>query len=198
MINERQLNSVRNRSESETSISWVVRLSASPVDEDWRRLIDFYAPIIVRWSEKAGVASADCDDLVEDILIVVIRRVNEFRRRHTGAFRGWLRAIFVNQLRKYFRDHAKHTCLFGLDDACDPNSGLSHFFDQEHDHYMAHRAMQLAEKDFSETTWAAFHQQIVENISAHQVAAGLWISINAVLKAKSRVLKRIRSELAHL
>ena len=133
--------------------------------------------------------------MVQDVLIVVLRRVCDFQHRHTGAFRGWLRVIFVNHLKKYFRDQAKNVCLFRLDDATDPSSALSHFFDHEHDMYVAHRAMQIAEKDFSEITWAAFRRQVVEGHSTLQVAQDLQLSINAVLKAKSRVLKRIRKEL---
>ena len=195
MMNKNLQTTAITGSPSETSVTWIGRLATSPTDSDWQKLVNTYAPLLIRWSERAGVASSDRDDLVQDVLIVVLRRVSDFQHRHTGAFRGWLRVIFVNHLKKYFRDQAKNACRFHLDDACDPNSPLSHFFDQEHDMYMAHRAMNVAEKDFSEITWSAFMRQVIEGQSTLQVAQDLQLSTNAVLKAKSRVLKRIRQEL---
>jgi RNA polymerase sigma-70 factor (ECF subfamily) len=52
--------------------------------------------------------------------------------------------------------------------------------------------------DFAEATWAAFARQVLEGRSASEVAAELGISRNAALVAKSRVLRRVRAELAGL
>jgi len=197
LTNERTQTAAVNGSKSETSLTWIGRLAAgpAPADADWQKLVDIYAPLVAHWSDRAGVARSDRDDLVQDVLFVVVRRVNDFQRRHEGAFRGWLRAIFTNHLKKYFRDHAKHTSHFNLDEACDPHSALSHFFDLEHEQHIAHQAMRIVRNDFSEITWTAFHQQVVDGSNAQQVASDLQLSLNAVLKAKSRVLKRIRQEL---
>ncbi len=117
----------------------------------------------------------------------------------SGAFRGWLRIILANHLKHYFRSKQAHAKVrFALDDMTDHRTQLSQLFDLEHDQFLASRAMKMAAGDFSPTTWAAFELQVVQNLPAEVVADRLGLSVNAVLKSKSRVLKRIRQELTRL
>lgn len=183
---------------TETSVSWLARLSQLPAEEDWEHLNHVYATLLSGWCARAGVPESDRDDLVQEVLIVVVRRVNEFEHQHAGAFRGWLRAILANQLRHYFRKHAQYACRLSLDDVCQDNSHLSRSMDQEHDEFMARRAMRIAQKDFSTATWDAFRAQVLNGHSAAETAEQLRISVNAAAKAKCRVLKRIRQELQRL
>jgi RNA polymerase sigma-70 factor (ECF subfamily) len=88
--------------------------------------------------------------------------------------------------------------LLPLDDVSDPNSELSRSFDREHDTLLALRAMSLVKPDFQASTWLAFLGQVVEGRNAHEVSEELQMSLNAVIKAKSRVLRRIRTELQYL
>jgi len=48
----------------ETSVSLLERLAGRPTNEDWRRLLDLYQPLLRAWSTRGGVAPADVDDLV--------------------------------------------------------------------------------------------------------------------------------------
>jgi len=50
----------------------------------------------------------------------------------------------------------------------------------------------------SPATWQAFHRHVLEGEPAVLVAQELGLSLNSVLLAKSRVLKRLRQELAGL
>ena len=52
--------------------------------------------------------------------------------------------------------------------------------------------------DFSSTTWEAFQRFGVEGVPARRVAEELGLSENAVILAKSRVLKRLREEAGDL
>ena len=49
--------------------------------------------------------------------------------------------------------------------------------------------------DFAPATWQAFQRHALEGRPAAAVAAELGLSLNSVLLAKSRVLKRLRQEL---
>jgi RNA polymerase sigma-70 factor (ECF subfamily) len=55
--------------------------------------------------------------------------------------------------------------------------------------------MKLVQQDFTPATWQAFSRLVLEGTSPSEVAAELGVSINTVLLAKGRVLKRLRSEL---
>jgi RNA polymerase sigma-70 factor (ECF subfamily) len=189
----------------DTSASLLDRLAASPSDADWRRLFGLYAPLLEGWLARAGVPAHDRDDLSQEVLLVVVREVAGFGRRHPGAFRGWLRAVLLNRVRDYFRGRANRAVAAGgsaacerLDELADPASLLSQLWDREHDEQVAAQAMARARVDFTETTWAAFTRQVLEGRPAGEAAAELGISRNAVLVAKSRVLARIRAEVAGL
>ncbi len=182
----------------ETSLSWLDRLVHSTGGTEWYRLSDVYGPLLSGWIARAGVASSDRDDLVQEVLLVVVRRVGDFEHQHAGAFRAWLRSILSNTLKRYFRDHQTMVSRISLDEFSDPGSTLSQLHDREHDLFLALRAMRTVERDFSAVTWKAFRLQTLEQQPAEQVASTLQISANAALKAKCRVLVRLREELNKL
>jgi RNA polymerase sigma-70 factor (ECF subfamily) len=187
----------------ETSVSLLERLAGRPTDDDWRRLLELYQPLLGAWMARAGVPPADADDLTQDVLLVVFREVGGFERRGTGAFRAWLRVILVHRVRDYFRA-GRHLptatggsdFLRSLDELESPESALSRLWDREHDEHVAASLMRRVEGDFAPATWQAFRRHVLEGEPAARVAADLGLSLNSVLLAKSRVLKRLRQELA--
>jgi RNA polymerase sigma-70 factor (ECF subfamily) len=56
--------------------------------------------------------------------------------------------------------------------------------------------MNLIEPEFPLTWWHAFRRHVVEGARASQVAKELDVSVNVVLLAKSRILRRLRQEAA--
>lgn len=181
----------------ETSLTWLGRLAGDATDADWRRLVDTYGPLLDGWLTRAGVPPADRDDLTQDVLIVVVRRVSEFDHRGPGAFRAWLRGILANNVKKFFRTRDTSPAV-DLDAIADPESVLGRQWDREHDEHLAARAMRVVEGDFAPATWEAFRRQVVEGQPAAAVAVELGLSLNSVFLARSRVLKRLRSELRGL
>ena len=181
----------------ETSLTWLGRLTGDATDADWRRLVDAYGPLLAAWLARAGVPAADRDDLVQDVLMVVVRRVAEFDRRGPGAFRAWLRGIAANHIRKFFRTRRESPAV-DLDQLAGSDTALSRVWDREHDEFVAGRALRLVEGDFAPVTWRAFHRQVIDGRPPAEVAAELGLSLNAVILAKSRVLKRLREELRGL
>jgi RNA polymerase sigma-70 factor (ECF subfamily) len=63
---------------------------------------------------------------------------------------------------------------------------------------LVHRALQLLRVEFPATIWKAFEKYVLEDRPAEQVAAELGIRPGTVYAAKSRVLARLRQELAGL
>lgn len=182
----------------ETSLTWLGRLIESPDGADWQRLSDLYAPLLRNWAVRAGVPVSDVDDVTQDVLIVVINQVAEFDHRGPGAFRGWLRAILVNQLKAYFRRNSDQSCRLPLDLICDSESNDSKAFDREHDEYLVARAMQLIRHEYESRTWEAFRLQIVDGHRPVHVSEQLGMSANAAVKAKIRVLRRLREVLSEM
>jgi mRNA-degrading endonuclease RelE of RelBE toxin-antitoxin system len=69
--------------------------------EKWRVL---YTPFIRGWLHRCAAPSQDADDLVQEVLVVLTRKLPEFRHaQRPGSFRRWLLGITVNCLRKHRR-----------------------------------------------------------------------------------------------
>jgi RNA polymerase sigma-70 factor (ECF subfamily) len=187
---------------TDTSASLLEILRDRPDEIHWRRLVDLYSPLIRHWLHRHTVAAADADDLVQDVLTVVIRRIPEFHRRpHTGAFRCWLKTITGNCLRDFWRAkkiRPRAAAQPDFDDILqqleDPTSGLSREWDMEHDRWITQRLLELLQPEFTEKTWLAFRKTAIEGQSPDDVAAELGITVNAVFIARSRIMARLREE----
>ena len=185
-----------------TSASLLDRLKIAPANSpDWLRLQDIYQPLIKSWLARISGTGNESDDMVQDVLIVLVRELPHFNSQGKGSFRAWLRQITVNQTRAYFKKRRRRP-LAGFAGAeedflaqlADPNSQLSHQWDQDHDRHVSQKLLMLVKNDFEATTWEAFSRFALEDKPAAQVAKELGISENAVLLAKSRVIKRLRRE----
>ncbi len=85
-----------------------------------------------------------------------------------------------------------------LDELANPASIAAKKWDEEHDAMVLKRIVKVVRADFKETTWTAFQRYAIEKTPPAEVAAELNISLNSVLLAKSRVLRRMREEAAGL
>lgn len=191
---------------SETSASLLDRVKQQHDSASWQCLVDLYSPLIHGWLKRQGVLEQDVNDLVQEVFVVVVRRLPEFQRgAQVGSFRCWLRTITVNCLRDFWRKKKSQPKATGdsnflemLHALDDPNSGLSRLWDQEHDQYVTRHLLALIRPKFEAKTWEAFERTAIQGHSADEVAADLGISVNAVFIAKSRVLSRLRQEAAGL
>ena len=190
----------------ETSLSLLDRLRHSPENESWTRLADLYTPLLQAWLRRYDVQDSDANDIVQEVLLAVSKDLGKFEHRgQPGAFRGWLKAILTNRLRKFWRarnrrpqargDSDIHARLAQLDD---PASDMSQIWDREHDQYVLRQLMALAEPHFEQNSWNAFRRVALEGAKPDVVAQEMGISRNAVIIAKCRVLSRLRQESAGL
>jgi RNA polymerase sigma-70 factor (ECF subfamily) len=182
----------------DTSRSLLERVRDSANAESWRRLVDLYTPWLHGWLRRCQIPDADRDDFVQEVLVVVANEVGEFELgERRGAFRNWLRTILFNRLRHYWRQQQTRPLIGAADILTtleDPRGEFDQIWDREHDEYVTRRLLDLIEPEFMPATWRAFRRQVVDECSASSVADELGLTANAVLIAKSRVLRRLREE----
>jgi RNA polymerase sigma factor (sigma-70 family) len=177
-----------------TSLSLLEQLR-EPGDEGWDRAVALYTSLLHAWFHSAGIQAADRDDLTQCVLEVLVRRMPEFEHNGgPGAFRAWLRSIAYNVLREFWRKRQTAESASVLDELSDPHSGLSQFWDREHDRHVLHNLLESVQPEFAEHTWLAFCRLALDGASAKEVAAELATTVNSVLISKSRVLARLRQE----
>jgi RNA polymerase sigma-70 factor (ECF subfamily) len=191
---------------SATSASLLQRLRVEPTPDAWQRLVAIYEPLIRGWLRRHEVWAQDADDLTQDVMAVVVRRLPEFEHNgRLGAFRSWLRTITVNCLHDHWRSRKNRPVGAGASAAQqmltqleDPASGLSQLWDQEHDRHVTRKLLEMLRDEFEPSTWQAFQRTALDGEATAQVAAELGVTTNAVFIAKSRVLSRLRQEAAGL
>jgi RNA polymerase sigma-70 factor (ECF subfamily) len=188
-----------------TSVSLLARLKSAPPDaSDWGRLQKIYLPLIHRWIARVPGFGDEVDDLAQEVFFVVIRELPQFERRREGSFRAWLRQVVVNKVRTYRRRQGRRPVVGHdpaeafLEQIADPASALALEWERDHDQHVLQKLLALVEHDFQATTWQAFLLFGIEGLPPTEVAERLGLSEGAVLKAKSRVLKRLREEAGEL
>lgn len=92
-----------------------VRVGAA--DLDLAEVYRAHAPAVARWAARLGGPSADLEDLVHDVFVIVERRLPELRDEH--AVRTWLYRITANVVRHHRRKNRIFGWLLGDDAATD-------------------------------------------------------------------------------
>ncbi|MCI0683815.1 MAG: sigma-70 family RNA polymerase sigma factor [Gemmataceae bacterium] len=179
-----------------TPASLLLRLREPADQAAWARFVQLYAPLLYQWVGRAGLEGADADDLVQDIFMVLLRKLPEFRYDPSKSFRGWLRTVALNKLRELKRRRVVAAGpLVEEPGAADP---AEEFWDHDYRHFLVRRALDIMRTDFPETTWQACWLLVMEGKSAAEVAQAQGTTPGAVHAAKFRVLTRLRQELAGL
>lgn len=185
----------------ETRQSLLLRAQTGETDA-WQDLTDLYRPLIRSWLQRQGVPTSDREDLGQEVLLSVVKQLPSFEHSgHRGAFRSWLRTIVCRRAADYWRAHGSSAAASGgsgaraaLELLADPGSDLNRLWDEEHDHYVLRRLLDLVEEEFEPLTLQAFRRLALDGVSGLAAAQELGLSVDAVYGAKSRVLARIRQE----
>ena len=188
-----------------TSLSLLERLRGSDPDQgDWRRLHDIYQPLIARWLARIPGLGDEAADLAQEVLVVLVREIPRFRRAREGSFRAWLRLNTANRVRDEWKRRRRRP-ISGLDPVdgflaqmAAPDGDLAWEWDLEHDRHVFRNLLAVVRPDFTPATWDAFRRFALDDVPAAEVARESGLSENAVLLAKSRVLKRLRAEAGDL
>ena len=187
-----------------TSSTLLFRLRNRTDQSAWRRFVDLYTPLLFHWSRRAGLEESDAADLVQDVFSLLLERIDQFvqldENSQPGKFRAWLRTVTLNRWRDKLRRRSEK--------ALEPNDArweeisapddADRLWQEEHDRYLVQRALEIMRAEFSEAQFKACWETTIAGRPAAEVAAELGITVGALYVAKSRVLMRLREELAGL
>jgi RNA polymerase sigma-70 factor (ECF subfamily) len=182
-----------------TPVSLLERLRRPDQAEAWGRFVDLYGPVLYAWARRFGLQEADAADLVQDVLLLLTRKLPEFQYDPSKKFRAWLWTLARNEwvrgrvLGKFSASAGNE----GLSDAA-VEDGLVEVAEQEYRQVLVARALQVMQSDFQPPTWRACWQLVVDGRPAAEVARELGMTVAAAYAAKARVLRRLRQELAEL
>jgi RNA polymerase sigma-70 factor (ECF subfamily) len=182
-----------------TPASLLHRLQQANEQADWERFVKLYTPLLCHWARQLGLAETDADDLVQDVFVLLVQRLPEFRYDPNKRFRGWLWTVTLNKWRERHRRQPTAVSVGDRDlDGLASPDGAAALDETEYQQYLVGRALQIMQAEFEPTTWKAFWESVSGGRPAAQVAAELGITENAVYLAKGRVLRQLREELRGL
>ena len=83
-----------------TPVSLLERLRQPGEQEAWRRFVALYTPLLFFWSRRLGLQDADAADLVQDVLVLLYRKLPGLAYDPRRSFRGWVRTVLLNRWRE--------------------------------------------------------------------------------------------------
>jgi RNA polymerase sigma-70 factor (ECF subfamily) len=170
-------------------------------EQAWQRLVALYRPLVLFWCGRGGVAPGDTEDVAGEVFACVVRDLGGFHRDRPGdTFRGWLRVLTRNQVLLYFRKNQDRAVAEGGSDAWQRLQNVTGPEEDEGEQMgqVYRRALEQVRREFEDPTWRAFWLTAIEQRSPAALAAELGMSVAAIRQAKSRVLRRIKTELGDL
>jgi RNA polymerase sigma-70 factor (ECF subfamily) len=145
--------------------------------------------------------SEDAADVAQNVFCSLMVNLGKFAPGQSAdRLKAWVWTITQNKLRDHFRRRSRgpvagggeaYRQLLDLPQREPPGLPVAR---GEGD--VSHRALLVLKAEFEERTWTAFWRSVVDEQESTRVGEELGMSANAVRKAKSRVLKRLREELA--
>lgn len=173
------------------------RLCDKPNPGDWEHFVRLFTPLLRRWASRFDLDGIEAEDLLQEVFVLLIRELPDFRYDPTRSFRAWLWTVFRHSALAWRKRQWKAGSGLELEIALSPDQ-ITEATEAEYQRYLLDRIIQIIQSDFPEITWQIFQQVAIAGRSGQDVAADFGVSVNAVYLARSRVLARLREEMAGL
>lgn len=187
-----------------TSETLLNRVRQPDADGAWAEFAALYGPLVYRTARRGGLQDADAEDVRQDVLRAVAATIGRFEHTPgTGSFRRWLFTITRNRLVDFYKSPGNHDGGVGGSEAARrlaevPAPVAEEDWDAEFERHLFGVAAERVRPEFQPNTWQAFWRTAVDGRPGPAVAAELGMSVGAVHVARSRVLARLRKEVAAL
>ena len=186
----------------------------------WQEFFDTYWQLIYGVAIKAGLSDAEAQEVVQETIIGVARKIGEFKADPAhGSFSGWLMQLtrwrIADQWRKRHSGIAPNAPGAGgfsasvqVDDTGstgmieripDPMGGeLDVTWQEEWEKHVMTEALERVKRQVSPRQFQMFDLHVRQNLSVQDTAGMLRASMASVYMAKHRVSRLLKKELKKL
>src|SRR5262245_26411970 len=106
----------------------------------WDRFVRLYTPFLYQCIRPLGLQPADAADLLQDVFLLLLRKLPEFRYDPAQSFRSWLRTLLLNKWRDHQRRRVPMPSGSGADlPGPDP---IAEYGEREYRRYVMARALE--------------------------------------------------------
>ncbi|MFK7820379.1 MAG: RNA polymerase sigma factor [Planctomycetaceae bacterium] len=169
-------------------------------DDAWARFVHLYGPSVYSKCRSRGCEDTDARDISQEVFLRLHKSIGTFNPDgREKSFTRWLSTVVKRVVIDHYRKVAKTpkatggTAFLGMIENHPDQLEESLSFSGESDKTLiVRRALKMVQQDVTEQSWQAFKQHGIEGLPAPEVAAELGMKADAVRKAKSRVMARLR------
>ncbi len=187
--------------DSETSLTLMDLLRRYPRDAGaWDRFVRRYRPKIYGWCRQRGLQEADAEDVAQDVIALLTRKMEGFRYDPSRRFHAWLKTITRHALSDLMASRYRAVgdgpspVLETIEARIDLDRRIDEVFDRE----LLELAIARVRARVAAATWDAFRLTTFEGHSGAEASGLLGIPVASVFVARHRVQKMLREEIARL
>jgi RNA polymerase sigma-70 factor (ECF subfamily) len=188
-----------------TRVTLLARLGQDPTDQGaWDEFVERYGRHIYRWCRQWKLQDADAEDVTQDILVKLARKLRAFAYDPSRSFRGWLKTVAHHAWRDFVdgRRHAQAAAgdsqVWELLQAAEAREDLVQKLEEAFDHELLEAAKVRVRLRVAPHTWEAFRLAALEGVPVSEVAERVGLQVAMVYVAKSKVQKMLQEEIQKL
>jgi RNA polymerase sigma factor (sigma-70 family) len=187
-----------------TRSSLLGRLRNLQDDLSWQEFFDTYWKLIYSAATKAGLPDGDAQDVVQEAILTVSRRIKDFRYDPSvGSFKGWLlhttRWRILDQLRKRKLPQNDYQSVEELEQSEDlAGARIDVVWEVEWQQTLVDAAIQRIKPRVAPKHFQAFELFVLKRWPASQVAGSLSMTVAYVHLLKHRFLSLVQKEVKRL
>ena len=177
----------------------------SPLDQEaWNKFVELYGRRIYGWCRQWGLQEADAEDVTQDVLLRLARKMRGFAYDPSRSFRGWLRTLTHHAWSDFLLDRKRpgagsgdRQVMQALEQA-EARDDLTRRLDEEFTHALLEEASARVRLRVQGHTWEAFRLLALEGLPVAEVAARVRLQVAMVYVARSKVQKMLQDEVRKL
>ncbi len=194
---------------SKTRRSLLTRLKNWDDHKGWQEFMDKYGRFIFGMARKSGFTVEEAEDIVQDVLVSVAKKMPEFRYQgEKGSFKAWLVMIVksrvIDHLRKKYRRLPSAGFIGGEPDEtrveeriAQEEDALSHegMWLNEWETYVLETALSRVKEHLPAKHFLAFRMCSQQQKSPNEVAKALGLSLPNVYLIRHRAGRMVAKEI---
>ena len=194
-----------------TRTSLLRRLKQWEDQESWRHFFDTYWKLIYSAAVKAGLNDAEAQDVVQDTVIAVAKKIEDFKYDPAvDSFKGWLLYLTRKRIALHYRKRERDRrgsardpemlALAGeLERVPDPAGvDLEAIWDEEWEKSLADAALTRVKQQVNPKQFQIFNFYVLKQWPVKEVAKTLGVTVAQIYLAKHRISALVKKEVKRL
>jgi RNA polymerase sigma-70 factor (ECF subfamily) len=194
-----------------TRRSLLLRLRDWDDQASWKEFFETYWKLIYGVARKAGLTDAEAQDVVQETIISVARKMPDFSYDPAlGSFKAWLMQVTRWRITDHFRkkQYERQGRRYPREEPMDGNwideqvdlggFDLESVWNEEWTKHVLEAALAKVRQRSNPRQFQMFYMHVCRSVAARQVAERLGVKLTQVYFAKYKIGAAVKSEIAKM